>query len=96
MKTLALSVMALVLIAGSGRTALAHLDSLGAPDPYWQAGTVSTTGADLANGRAGGGSAAATVARFWKGCAYAAGGLALLLLLSLLRTLRASKQRTWE
>jgi hypothetical protein len=87
---------ALVLLAVTGGAALAHVDSLGVPDPYWQAGNVSTTSAGVPNGGADGGGAVPAMARFFKGCVYASGGVAVLLLLSLLRMLGGSKQRSWD
>ncbi len=93
MKALAISIVALVLMAVTGGAASAHLDNLGAPDPYWQTGNASAASGDVASGSA---SATPGAARFLQGFVYVSGGTALLLLLSLLRMLFGSKQRSWD
>jgi hypothetical protein len=70
-KPLAILAVTLALVAATARAALAHVDSLGQPDPYWQQIAAATPATDA--GVATGG--AASLADF-----VSFGGLSLLLL----------------
>ena len=96
MKALALVLAALAVVVLSGGTARAHpIDGFGAPDPYWQSAGVTTVNAD-ASGAGATNAGAQGAARLVQGLVYASGGLALLLLLSLVRLFRGSRERSWD
>lgn len=95
MKVLAILLAAAALAAATSRVALAHPDVLGAPDPYWQNVAATTSGAG--GERAGEGASAgrgAALPRLLDGFVYVSGGLSVLLVVSLLRSLRASAKRS--
>jgi hypothetical protein len=95
-KPLARPLLTLVLVALTGGAALAHVDTLGEPDPYWQRGANASTDGNAEIGGSGTapGRAAAAVPRLLEVFVYASGGLSLFLLLSLLRSLRGSRRRS--
>lgn len=86
MKPLAASLLALVLVGVAGSSVLAHPDTLGVPDPYWQ--QVANASTD------GGATPAQPVAVPWllEVLVYASGGLCVLLLLSLVSSLLGSRR----
>lgn len=86
MKRLAVSLLALVLVGVAGSSALAHPDTLGVPDPYWQQVANAST--------AGGATPAQPVAVPWllSVFVYGSGGLCVLLLLSLMSSLLGSRR----
>ena len=88
MKPLAVSLLALVFVGVAGGSALAHPDTLGVPDPYWQQVANAST--------AGGATAAQPVAAPWllKVLVYSSGGLCVLLLLSLVSSLFGSRRNS--
>jgi hypothetical protein len=85
-KALAVSLLALALVGRAGAPALAHPDTLGVPDPYWQQVATASTGADATPAR--------PVAAPWllQVLVYGSGGLAALLLLSLVSSLVGSRR----
>jgi hypothetical protein len=93
-KPRATSLLLLVLFSLSGRVALAHPDTLGEADPYWQqrASAARDGSADATPGNTPAGQPAAA-SRLLKGFAYASGGVSLLFVLSLLRSIRGSLRR---
>jgi hypothetical protein len=92
-KPLATSLLLLVLVSLSARVALAHPDTLGEPDPYWQQSTGAARDGSAAVADAPPGQPAA-VARLLRGFAYASGGLFLLFLFSFVRSIRGSLRRS--
>jgi hypothetical protein len=85
-KLLAVSLLALMLVGVIGARALAHPDTLGVPDPYWQQVAQASTD--------GGATAARPVAIPWllEVLVYGSGGLSVLLLLSLVSSLIGSRR----
>ncbi|MBI3770716.1 MAG: hypothetical protein HY271_19785 [Deltaproteobacteria bacterium] len=94
MKPRATSLLLLVLLSLSGRAALAHPDTLGEADPYWQqsANAARDESAKATRGDTPSGQSTA-VSRLLKGFAYASGGVSLLFVLSLVRSMRGSQRR---
>ena len=86
MKRLTVSLLALVLVGVAGSSALAHPDTLGVPDPYWQQVANTST--------AGGATPAQPVVVPWllRVFVYGSGGLCVLLLLSLMSSFFGSRR----
>jgi hypothetical protein len=91
----ATSLLLLLAVISTAGAARAHVDSLGEPDPYWQQATTAARDArtDVARNDA---SASPTdaLSRLRRSLVYASGGVSLLFLVSLARSLRGSLRRT--
>jgi hypothetical protein len=86
-------VVMLVVTALTARMALAHVDGLGAPDPYWQKiASASGSGADSAADAASANRGAA-VPRLRRFFVYGSGVAFVVLAASLLRSLLSSTRR---
>ena len=81
MKALAAPFLALILVGVVGAPALAHPVELGVPDPYWQQIAKASTGPQPA-----------AVPWLLEVFVYGSGGLAVLLLLSLVPSLLGSRR----
>jgi hypothetical protein len=87
-KPLAILLLTVALLTATAEATLAHIDTLGAPDPHWQhfPGAPTPGGPEVSTDPTGP-SRAPAVPRLLEVFIYASGGLSVLLVISLLGSL---------